>query len=445
MSDVRELAARAAFAAHPARPSRPYGLLRESQWWGRDRLDALQARALGQVLEAASRVPFYRDRMRAAGLAPGELRLPEALAELPPLERDELQRLGVEGLRVPGRHGLHSSSSGSTGKPVEALWPREMIAWFEADERRCNEWLGVRHGERRLWLAASPSTALLRRRIATALGNVTLVPSATLADPAVVRALADSFERRGVSLVWGQSNALYALASGLLAAGRRIRARACWSEGNHLPGFYREPIEEALRCRVHERYGAWETGMLAHECPEGHSFHLSAESVLVELVRDDGRPAAPGELGHVLVTQLRNRAMPLLRYRIGDLAVAPASDTCSCGRGLPVLERLVGRSNELLRATGGGLVLPELVSAVMTGARASVVEFQVEQHADLHVDVRLVQREEPAPERYRAQVAAGIDALIGVAGGTCVERVDSIPLTGAGKLRHIVSNAGGGR
>ena len=421
MSWARTIVARAAFAAHPARPGPRLDLLRESQWWDPARLEELRTKALREVLRAAARVPFYQERMQAVGLAPGDVRALSDISVLPPVERDELQRLGVAGLRVPGRHGLRSASSGSTGKPVEALWPREMIGWFEADDRRCNEWLGVQPGEKRVWLAASRSTKKLRRRLASALGNVMVVPSATLADPTVIQGLADLLERHGASLVWGQSNALYALARGLLGSGRSLRATACWSEGNHLPGYYREPIEEALGCRVHERYGAWETGMIAHECPEGHSFHVSAESVLVEIVRDDGGLAAPGELGRVLVTQLRNAAMPLLRYRIGDLAVAPGVDRCPCGRGLPLLGRLVGRSNELLCAGDGSLVLPELISAVMTSARASVVEFQVTQHDDLRVSVKVVQRDDPSPELYREQVAAEIDALLGFPGATRVD------------------------
>lgn len=438
MVDARQFVARAVLAAHPARPGRALAVLRESQWWEPERMEELRVAALRNVLDAAAAVPFHDERMRAAGLVPSDVRSVEDVAALPPLERGDLQRLGVDGLRVPGRHGLRCASSGSTGTPVEGLWPREMIAWSDADDRRCNGWLGVAPGERRVWLAASPSTASLRRRLASALTNVTLVPSRTLAGPEVVDALAESLDRRPAALVWGQSNGLYAFARGLLDAGRRVRVGACWSEGNHLPGYYREPIEEALGCRVLERYGSWETGMIAHQCPEEQSYHVSAETVLIEIVRDDGRAAAPGEIGHILVTQLRNDAMPLLRYRIGDLAIPTEAERCSCGRRLPLLGTLVGRSNELLRAGDGGLVLPEHVSALMTSLRESVVEFQVVQHDDLHVSVKVVQRDSPPPEPVRERVASGIDELLRLRGAAHVERVDSIPLSTSGKLRHIV-------
>ncbi len=436
------LVAHAAWRAHPGRPDRLYALLRESQWWPEERLRDLQAELLRDVLEAAARVPFYRERLRAAGLAPRELRSVEDLVSLPPLEREELQREGLAGLRVPGRHGLGVKSSGSTGRPVATIWPLEMAAWFEASDRRCNEWLGVRLGEPRLNVVASHSYRKPRRRVEAALTNVTRVFALDAAEPDHVRRLARTIERRRPALVWGVSNGLYAFSLALLECGRSLGATVCVSEGNHLPDSYRDPIERAIASRVVERYGSWETGILAHQCPEAGAFHVLAEGALVEVVRKDGSPAAPGEVGSVLVTLLRNRALPLLRYRIGDLAEAPGDERCPCGRGLPLLGRLIGRSNELLRTAAGGWVAPETVSAVMTSASASVVAFQVVQHEDLRLDVRLVQRAEPSPEAYRERIAAALDDLLRFPGATRIEPVERIPLTGAGKLQHVVSRAG---
>jgi phenylacetate-CoA ligase len=437
----RALLARAAWRARPARPERLYAQLRESQWWPPERLHELQVELLRDLLEAASRTLFYDPRLRAAGLVAQELGGIRDLGRLPPLERDELQREGVAGLRVPGRRGILTCSSGSTGAPVSTIWPREMIAWFEANDRRCNEWFGVRVGERRLNVAGSPSARTPRRRAGALLSNVVRVNALDLADPRAAQRCAHALERDPPALVWGVSNSLYALALAVVASGQRIPARVCISEGNRLLAPYREALEEAFGCRVVERYGSWETGILAHECPEAGSLHVLAEGVLVEVVDERGAPAAPGTVGHVLVTSLRNRGLPLLRYRIGDLVEVPPPGACPCGRGLPVLGRLIGRSNELLYAVGGGLVPPEAVSAVMTSAAASVVEFQVIQQEDFSLDVKLVQRGEPAPEAYRRRIAAALDGLVRLPGATRIEPVERIPLTGAGKLRHVASRA----
>ena len=284
-----------------------------------------------------------------------------------------------------------------------------------------------------------------RHRVAAWLANTTTLHGDEIPDAGALGRLLAWAERCPPALVRGVSNTLYAVARALEGQGRRLPARVCWSGGSHLPDHYRRTIESAFGCPVHERYASWDAGAIAHHCPEARALHVAAESVLVEIVRDDGSPAAPGEIGHVLVTTLRNRAMPLIRYRLGDLAEVPRDERCSCGRGLPLLGRLIGRSNELLRTAGGELIAPEVVSQQMSRSSDSVIEFQVTQREDLSLDVRIVQRNQPPPEPYRVRIAAALDELIGLPGAARVERVEDLPLTAAGKLRHVVSHATVGR
>jgi phenylacetate-CoA ligase len=133
--------------------------------------------------------------------------------------------------------------------------------------------------------------------------------------------------------------------------------------------------------------------------------------------------------------------MPLLRYRIGDLAEPPPESNCPCGRSLPLLGKLLGRSNDLLRTPSGWFAVPEAVSNQMRQAWESVLDFQVVQKEDLTLDVKVVQRDDPLPEPYRERLAAALDDILGMPGATRVERVEEIPLTGAGKLRHVMSLA----
>ena len=329
----------------------------------------------------------------------------------------------------------------------------EMVAWIEASDRRAREWAGIRLGERILEVthmhARRTSPARVNRArvhgLAARLANTTTLHGDQLADRGALRRLLESLERRPPALVRGVSNILYAAALALAREGRRLEAKACWSGGAHLPEYYRPAIEAAFGAPVYERYASWDTGAIAHHCPEARGFHLAAESVLVEIVRQDGGPAAPGEIGEVLVTTLRNRAMPLVRYRLGDLAEAPRNEVCPCGRGLPLLGRLIGRSNDLLRTAAGSHLAPEAVSQQMSRRSESIVEFQVTQRDDLSLDVRVVQRDDPPAEPYRLSLAAALDELVGLAGAARVERVDELRLSRAGKLRHVVSHAKVGR
>jgi phenylacetate-CoA ligase len=280
-------------------------------------------------------------------------------------------------------------------------------------------------------------------KVAAALSNTTTLYGDLAADYQALNRVLDSIARRPPGLVRGVATTLYAVARRIEELGRPVAARGCWSGGAHLPAHHRPTIESAFSCPVYERYGSWDVGVIAHQCPEERGFHVAAESMIVEVVREDGHPAAPGELGEVLVTPLFNRATPLLRYRLGDLVEAPSGESCRCGRRLPLLGKLVGRSNDLLRTGDGRVIAPEAVSQQMSRLYPSVIQFQVRQRRDLTLDVHVVQRDDPPPETGRARLAAALDELLGMPGATRVERVEELPLTDGGKLRHVMSEAGG--
>lgn len=435
---ARAWAARAAWSIHPGRPHRRYSLLDDTQWWEPARLRELQLAAARSLLLAAHRVPLYYERLRSADLAPEELVSHAQLMRIEPLERDELVRLGPDGLSAARFLGVGQASSGSSGKPAEVRWPLEMLGWVHAVERRAGEWLGRELGERGLAIGVSRSGVLARLK--ETVYNIRLVPGAMLSDPDYARALAAEISRRPPEWIAGLSNGVYSLARLLLAHRRPVEVGLCMTGGNHLPDHYRRTIESAFGCRVRQAYASVETGLLAHECPAGQ-LHVASEAHLVEIVRDDGSAAAPGEAGHVLITTLRNRAMPLIRYRIGDLASLSAL-RCTCGRGLPVLERLVGRNNELVHTVDGRRLMPEVVSKVLTSERSSVLEYQIVQRPDASLDVQVIQRDAAAAQ-HRQLIAAELDRLLGRAGMTRVERVDRIPVNRGGKLRHIVSEIDG--
>jgi len=334
-------------------------------------------------------------------------------------------------------------SSGSTGRPVRALFPLEQRAWGDAVERRAAGWLGIEPGDRRVHVSAARALTRPRARLNAALLNRELVPARVLEDAQRAEQIVRRLERRRTESIEGVSNGLYALALVAREHGAAIHPRVCWSGGNHLTDHYRSTIESVFGCSIHERYSAWEAGMIAHQCPEERAWHVVAETIVAEIVRSDGARAAPGELGELVITCLRNRAMPLIRYRIGDLAVAGDGRRCRCGRSLPLLGELVGRSNDLIRRRDGGSVVPTAVSRVMAEAGDSIVEFSVHQTVDGRLRAQVVQRGDGL-ERAREAVRTGLDDLLGTPGVTVVDRVDNLPAGPGGKLRHISSAAGPG-
>jgi phenylacetate-CoA ligase len=429
--------ARALWHAHPARPGPQHRFLLESQWWPRERLEELQAQELRRLVAAAARGPFYRERFLAAKVGPEDIRVIADINRLPILERPEVERLGLAGLRTPHSFGMRVSTSGSLGPPVTLLWPLAQMRWLDAGEARARGWLGWQVGERSLEVRCRPVGR--PQAISAALLNAKALHAPSVADAAVAHRLVESLAGPAPTLVWGVSNALYVVALALLEYGRTVRAKACWSGGNHLHPHYRAAMERAFDCPVYERYATMETGLVAHECPEGGSLHVPAEGLVVEIVRPDGSPAAAGETGDVLVTALHNRATPLIRYRVGDRAIAPAAPECSCGRGLPVFGTVAGRASDMLRTRSGALLsAPAAVEAVKP-LLGDVIDFQVIQDADDRLRVLVVQRESASLERDRERIAAIFEELLGPPQPPLVERVDQIELTPGGKLRTLVS------
>jgi phenylacetate-CoA ligase len=120
----------------------------------------------------------------------------------------------------------------------------------------------------------------------------------------------------------------------------------------------RRAAEAAFDCKVVDCYGCNEGGFIAWQCPVHETvMHIAAESNFVELLDEQGEPVAQGELGRVVLTSLHNFAMPLIRYDVGDLAAF--GPPCSCGRGLPALSRIAGRTHSVFILPGGRRLVPD--------------------------------------------------------------------------------------
>jgi phenylacetate-CoA ligase len=166
-----------------------------------------------------------------------------------------------------------------------------------------------------------------------------------------------------------------------------------------------------------------EVGPIAYQCPEQDCYHVQAEALLVEIVDDDGAPVPPGSIGKVLVTPLHNFAMPLLRYEIGDYAeVGPP---CACGRGLPALRRIMGRTRNMMVTPDGRRYWP------LTGARrfpkdVPILQHQFAQISTTTIEARLV-AERPLTEEECAEVIAMVRSILPYPFDVKVRVVESIP------------------
>lgn len=337
--------------------------LERSQWWSADALRAHQMRQLAVVLEhAAKQVPFYRNRL--AGLDLASCSTPDGWAGLPILTRADIQAAGPQ-LRaeaMPREHGrFHEvQTSGSTGQPIRAfgsditaffwnvltlrghLWHKRDFSGKLASIRVLDDGVGAppRGTPVPAW---GPATD-----VAWVTGPSTLLNLAT----ASVSQQAEWLQRESPDYLLTHPSNLAAL---VRAMGPRPavlpKLREVWTIAESLDEGVRRFVEEEWQLRVVDTYSSKECGYLATQCPVAGHYHVHAESVLVEILDDTGRPAEPGEVGRVVISTLHNYATPLLRYEIGDYAEVGLP--CACGRGLPTLRRIVGRRRNMLTLPNG--------------------------------------------------------------------------------------------
>lgn len=335
-----------------------YEMLDESQWWPAWRLAEWQHGLLKPLINhARATTPFYRYRLEKLFRPDGTIdwaRWPE----IPILTRSDVSQhfANLLSRAPPEGHAPFSdvSSSGSTGHPVTVRttrWLNEMAA--------ASNWRGHR------WANLDWSRPLLAR------GNT--VPDKAIGAPlgpwgppwlpeaALGQRLHTNYSNPYASdLDIMKNEAVYAYAGTVNqleiffdnpALPDLPDLKVVMARGGAVSDFLRTQVARLSSAQIVEAYSSKEGGALARPCPQGRGFHVNAEAVLVEIVDDAGQPVAAGEKGRVVVTPFGSTAMPLIRYDQGDVAIA--GEACSCGRSLPLIERLEGRTNAVFEHPDG--------------------------------------------------------------------------------------------
>jgi phenylacetate-CoA ligase len=214
------------------------------------------------------------------------------------------------------------------------------------------------------------------------------------------------------------------------------RLREVRSIGETVTDELRQLVRAAWDVKLVDIYSSSECGQLAFQCPESQHYHTMSECVIVEVLDAAGRPCAPGEIGRIVVSPLHNFAMPLVRYDTGDFA--ETGESCTCGRGLPRLIRILGRRRNRLWWPDGSTSWPNLSSLPWLELAPALRRFQLRQRPDRSLLLRYeAGRELSADERER--VAEALFAKLRCQLPLDFERVDALPLSPAGKLEDFVS------
>lgn len=307
-----------------------YRRLLRTQFHSLDRIRQDQWECVRRLLKHAyDSTPFWRKRFRELDCLPDGLRGWEDFRAIPLLTKADLREY-EEDLVSEAYGGAdlhHRKTSGSTGVSVRVVVDDAAQQFQRACTLRSDEWSGWRLGERVAAVWGNPEYLQRgwRGRLRNALLDRAQYLDTLSMDEAAMERYAALLRRRPPSLLFGHAHSLYLFAQFLQERGHlEIRPRGIISTAMVLHDWERALIEEVFRCRVTNRYGCEEVSLIACECERHEGLHVNADAIYLELLRPDGTPADPGEAGMVVVTDLTNRAMPLIRYQVGDMAAASA-------------------------------------------------------------------------------------------------------------------------
>jgi phenylacetate-CoA ligase len=395
----------------------------------------LRTRSLLEV--AVSRVPYYRthwtDSQKRSAMA-------GRLSELPLLDKEPVRADPIQ-FTDASRHPnprLSDSTSGSTGTPVRTYWTlaerREAMALRET---RSLKWAGVSYALPRATFSGrlvepNPDSRGPFYRYNAVERQVYL--SAFHLRPDTARLYVRAFRKHSIQWLTGYAVSFYLLGQMILNQSLSpppLKAVVTTSE--KLTREMREVMEKAYGCRVYEEYSSVENAVFAGEC-EGGRLHVSPDAGIVEILREDGTPCGPGEVGEVVATCLFRTYQPLIRYRIGDLA-AWDDHPCPCNRPMPILKEVAGRLEDVIIGPDGRQMVR--FHGIFVD-QPHVREGQIVQEALDRIRVKVVPCGQFGP-RDEQDVIERVRQRLGSQVTVTVQLVDSIPRTKAGKFQAVVS------
>lgn len=438
----------------PAIPSRDAaGLLsilyqlEATQWLTPEQIQELQLKQLNSLLtHSLKTVPYYRKVFGERGLREPQALTLDAWRELPILTRDSLMQNRSELLSdsVPDQHKplVEVKSSGSTGKPVQTETTAVTRAFWNAFVLRDHYW------HRRDFRLPFAAIRFIHRdaRYPESDHTSNWGPPTAIVHPTGPSSVLDIRTPVSKQVEWiSQRRPAY-----LLTYPSNIQeiARYCMRHDIHFKGLreirlFGEVVDDAVRkdCKdawcvsATDGYSANEVGYIALQCPEAEHYHVQSETCFLEVIDEMGNPCRIGEVGRVLVTPIHNFAMPLLRYAIGDYAELGSS--CACGRGLPVIKRVLGRSRNMLVLPNGDRQWPFFGLGSYRNLK-QVRQHQLVQHSPREIEVKLVV-DQPLTEEEREELRKKILRALGHSFHIIFTFHDSIPRSASGKYEEFIS------
>jgi phenylacetate-CoA ligase len=420
---------------------RIFGKMQREQWLPVDQLQHIQQQRLHQFLQAAAaNVPYYTDLFRELRIDVRDLRSSADLQRLPFLTKNVV-RQNLERMKSREAHRVKKfATGGSTGSPLIFYLGATRVSSDVAARMRAESWFGASIADPEFAIWGSPIELSRQDRLRGLRDRIlrTRLLSAFEMNSATMTRYLDEIEQHGCRRIFGYPSSIALLCEHAQRQGRNLRrlgVKAVFVTAEYLYGHWRSVIQETFDCPVANGYGGRDSGFVAHECPAG-GMHITADRLIVEIVDDEGRSVPAGQTGEIVVTHLDTPEMPFVRYRTGDMG-ALAARACSCGRALPLLDRVEGRKTDFVVAPDGR-VMHGLSLIYVLREIAGVETFRITQKRLTDFEVEIVRNQE-YDMQSEARIQQAFSLRLRAAVDVRVRYCDSIAPTPSGKARHVVS------
>jgi phenylacetate-CoA ligase len=372
--------------------------LEKSQWWSHEELKEYQNKKLKVLIRYAyENVPYYHREWKKLNLRPEDIKTVEDLRKIPIITKEDIRK-NISDLKsndFEKRKPKLSITSGSTGEPLKyyTTWNSWTAEW--ACSFRGWEFADYQYGDKQVVLGGSsiiPINISWKKKMRASLERNLLLSSYNM-DRDMLKEYVKGIKNFNPKFIRGYPSAIYLLTKYLEEKNIELaQPVAIFTHSEKLIPFQRRVIENYFGNKVFDGYGCMDGGASAMECKEHDGYHISIERCVMEFVKDEDRVSA-GERGEIVLTDLHNYAMPFIRYTPGDVGIY-SDELCPCGRGLPLMKNIEGRTTDFMLRFNGTLIpalpLTDIFEDIELNSRGTFRRYQIIQETKEKIIVRIV-------------------------------------------------------
>jgi len=419
-----------------------YQFALENQYWDQKKIQEYQNSKFKDIIQHAyDNVPYYNRLLNEYGYKPSDFKETSDLIKLPILRKDEIKKNFNDFLAKNYRqyNPVDRYTGGTTGAAFHLYNDLNSWAINWATKIRTYSWGGYEFGKDKLGVMAGGSLLPskkggVKNRIWRWVNNYFTMPITQMTD-ASLENYANILERKHIRFLRGYPSAIYTLAKYLSERNRKINISAVFSTAEMLHDHQRILIEKTFNCKCFDQYGCADGMGGANECNHHIGMHINIDTSLMNVIDNDGNEVKHNEEGEIVLTSFYDKAMPLIRYAPGDYAIK-SEDKCSCGRTLPMIKKIIGRTSDLIKLSNGinlnGLSIPFEVWS------DKIERFQIVQTKPNAVEVVLIKKQSYT-QKDETQVLEMMNYNCGSGIDIQVKYVDNILLPESGKFRYVIS------